>query len=853
MLKLNLLDRPICLAVPNRLTLSSAWHEHIPFAMFLVDLLRPKMIVELGTHYGDSYCAFCQVVKELYLDTACYAVDTWQGDPQSGLYGPEVLADLRAHHDPLYSSFSRLIQSTFDEALEHFADGTVDLLHIDGYHTYESVRHDFEAWLPKMSSHGVVLLHDTNVREQDFGIRKFWDEVKLKYPHFEFRHGHGLGILAVGKVRSKELRELYKLPEEESIRIRDFFFQLGHQLTTRVRNKAMAYELENQKRQLQELNADLESKGAHITELEASLQEKVAHIAELETSLQEKVAHIAELETSLQEKVAQIHRLDSQIHRLDSQIQQIQRSIPMQLVNRYQRIVEKLLRSGTRRRHYYELMLNGIRVILNEGWRIFFRKLRAHLLGAKMHYYHGLVLTGIRVIRNEGWRSFWWKFSRYRALYKKKSPIKIKPLKLKNPLSTDSTKAAELINKKVSIVIPTKDAGTDFMFILERIRNQYSVGEKEIIVADSGSTDATVDVAEKQGAKVYAIKPHEFNHGLTRNYGAAQADGEYILFMVQDAIPIGNYWLYDMLNVLEGDGKIVAVTCRQVPRSDADLFASSLLWLHYWALDLSGDQVALNVANFGKLPPLEKRKLAGLEDVCCLIRKDIFDKFKFKDIRYAEDLDLGVRLRESGYETAFLQRVGVIHSHNRSASYLLRRGYADGKFLPKILSYEPAYLYTDNHDVKDIYSCIITLYAAINVSVTALNSFDANARNLIPKFRSLVQSNLSGDLSKLRSFERAGHDPDGILDEIQKEVGAVNLKSHYSLNQSYFDSLSHFMHYMQAYDTLTYKKDEFIDALYKRFSLSAGYALSNFYLGKARNRDIGKPLSAIDRILMEGV
>jgi len=327
MKNLNPWNHLICFVVPNRITLHSAWHEHIPFAMFLIDLLRPKTIVELGTYYGDSYCAFCQAVKELHLNTACYAVDTWKGDPHSGIYGPEILADLRAHHDPLYSSFSRLIQSTFDEALKHFDNGSIDLLHIDGYHTYESVRHDFEAWLPKMSSYGVVLLHDINVREQDFGIRKFWNEVKLKYPHFEFLHGHGLGVLVVSKVRSKELQELFKLPEEESIRIRDFFFQLGHQFTTIVRNKAMAYELENQKRQLQELKADLESK--------------------------------------------------------DAQIQQIQQSIPMQLVNRYQKVINKLLPPSTRRRRPYELMLSSIRVILNEGWKGFFREVRAYLLSKR--------------------------------------------------------------------------------------------------------------------------------------------------------------------------------------------------------------------------------------------------------------------------------------------------------------------------------------------------------------------------------------------------------------------------------------------------------------------------------------
>lgn len=231
---LNPLDHPICFSSPERLTQVASWHEHIPFAMLLVDLLRPEIIVELGTHLGDSYCAFCQAVKELNLDARCYAVDTWQGDSHAGLYGSDILENLRAHHDPAYGSFSSLIQSTFDDALKNFADGTINLLHIDGYHTYEAVKHDFESWLPKMSADGVVLFHDTNVRERDFGVCFFWDEVKQRYPHFEFLHGHGLGVLALGRVRSERFQALLESNAEETIRIRDFFFQLGHRLTLKV-------------------------------------------------------------------------------------------------------------------------------------------------------------------------------------------------------------------------------------------------------------------------------------------------------------------------------------------------------------------------------------------------------------------------------------------------------------------------------------------------------------------------------------------------------------------------------------------------------------------------------------------
>ena len=214
------------MSVPRRVA-PSGWTQHVPFGMFLIDLLRPALVVELGTHYGVSYCAFCQAVQELGTNTRCYAVDTWRGDEQAGVYGPAVLEDLRQNHDPVYGHFSRLIQSTFDEALSQFDDGTVDLLHVDGFHSYQAARHDFETWLPKLSDRGVVLLHDTNVRAPGFGVWKLWEELTRHYPHFALTNGHGLGLLAVGPRPPEQLAQLIGSSERQAGRLRAFFCHLG--------------------------------------------------------------------------------------------------------------------------------------------------------------------------------------------------------------------------------------------------------------------------------------------------------------------------------------------------------------------------------------------------------------------------------------------------------------------------------------------------------------------------------------------------------------------------------------------------------------------------------------------------
>lgn len=229
------LDWNMTFAEPRWLSPTSAWIEHIPFGMALVEMLRPATIVELGTQRGDSYLAFCQAVATLGLPTRCHGIDTWAGDPQMPLTVEQMLAELRRGHDAPYGGFSTLIQSTFDEALPRFADGQIDLLHIDGAHTYEAVKHDLESWRPKVSRRGVILFHDTMVTDRaDFGVHRFWAEISTTGPSFNFHHAHGLGLLAAGPETPQPVRDFLDWANASPEKAQAFYGALGN-LIAKVR------------------------------------------------------------------------------------------------------------------------------------------------------------------------------------------------------------------------------------------------------------------------------------------------------------------------------------------------------------------------------------------------------------------------------------------------------------------------------------------------------------------------------------------------------------------------------------------------------------------------------------------
>ncbi len=281
----------------------SAWLEHIPFAFELVNRLKPQNIVELGVHFGVSYFAFCQAVKSSNLPSTCYGIDSWIGDEHAGYYGEEVYHMADVYNRENYGNFSQLIKSYFDEAAANFSDKKIDLLHIDGHHTYEAVSKDFETWLPHLSDSCIVLFHDISVTERGFGVYRLWEQLTDRYPSFSFEHGLGLGVLATGKDIKSEVRSLFELPADVAQEIRQCYHRLGAGISHKYR--------------MDELEP-LVSKYAQEKEvLESRLQETAA-----DHSRMSEVLHATEADLAVIRSDYVNHQRDAAINKARVEIQQ---------------------------------------------------------------------------------------------------------------------------------------------------------------------------------------------------------------------------------------------------------------------------------------------------------------------------------------------------------------------------------------------------------------------------------------------------------------------------------------------------------------------------------------------------
>ena len=236
----------------------------------------------------------------------------------------------------------------------------------------------------------------------------------------------------------------------------------------------------------------------------------------------------------------------------------------------------------------------------------------------------------------------------------------------------------------VTLFIPTWNAGPEFPDVLSRMKAQQLDRPFEILAIDSGSTDGTIDVLRAQAVRLIQIPNAEFNHGLTRNLGVREAHGEIVVLATQDARPADEQWMQPLVNCFDNP-KVAGAYSRQMPRPDANPFIRDRL--SHWAATATTQRVQsiADADELASLAPLERLARIAFDNVSSSVRRAVALEIPFRQRQFGEDLDWAHRVLLAGHDIVYEPRSCVIHSHNHSIWYELKRVYLDHQNLHRLL------------------------------------------------------------------------------------------------------------------------------------------------------------------------
>ena len=426
-----------------------------------------------------------------------------------------------------------------------------------------------------------------------------------------------------------------------------------------------------------------------------------------------------------------------------------------------------------------------------------------------------------------------------------------------HPDMLDNIGSTAPIDASISVVIPTYNAGNEFKWLLRKLTTQRGLKNLEVVVVDSGSKDNTVLWARQAGCRVIEITQAEFTHSHARNLGAANASSDYVLFMVQDAYPVGNYWAYGMLRYLldHADSGLVAASCSEYPRSDSDMMYDSMINTHYRFLGcLEQDRIG----DFQGNDHMALRSRGQLSDVACLISRKMFGEYGYQG-DYAEDLDLGIRLIKDGHKVAMLASVKVVHSHNRPAFYYLKRSYVDVIFLVGMFE---DFTFPPVESVPGLLAGIVSSASHISDLLPAIHEA-APGLVLSEVLANWIQiCKLRCNSLKLDGMSTMGDARlDSYMGDLAGRLQAIEMDSlahgqAQRFNDTFFARLEHFNAFaMDVYGSHDAGlRGALQDVIRKTFAAAAGSALGFMYMDKLASTGADQPmLDTINQELRAGV
>jgi glycosyltransferase involved in cell wall biosynthesis len=243
----------------------------------------------------------------------------------------------------------------------------------------------------------------------------------------------------------------------------------------------------------------------------------------------------------------------------------------------------------------------------------------------------------------------------------------------------------------VTVAVPVLNGARYLDEVLAAVRGQEIDAEIELLVWDSGSTDGSVEIAERHGARLHRIAKHDFSHGGTRNRMAAMARGSHVAFITQDATPAHPRWLAALVEGFDVADDVAAVFGPHRARPDSSHMITHEMERHFATWGEGGTRIDVQRLERSPAGLAEYRRFPGrwtfLSDVNCCVAKSVLEQIPYRDVPYAEDQLLGRELIEAGYAKVFHPDAAVLHSHDYPPGQFLRRYFDEFRSLREVLDH----------------------------------------------------------------------------------------------------------------------------------------------------------------------
>jgi rhamnosyltransferase len=220
-----------------------------------------------------------------------------------------------------------------------------------------------------------------------------------------------------------------------------------------------------------------------------------------------------------------------------------------------------------------------------------------------------------------------------------------------------------------SISILTKNEERNIGACLEAVFAQKGVGEFEVILVDSGSTDATLQIARGYPISIKQIPAHEFHHARTRNLAASMGKGPILVSLSGDAIPASDGWLRNMIACFS-DPDVGAVYGRHLPKPGSSVERRDTFDTVYGEQRIVKDPAHRNGLGY---------RFYHFSDVNSALRRTVWQSHPYpEDLKMYEDLAIAKRILDAGWKIVYEPEAPVFHSHQYNLRQLFKRYFDIG-------------------------------------------------------------------------------------------------------------------------------------------------------------------------------